>query len=61
MQVESIHNIFRAYDIRGIVGTEITDELSLNIGCAFGSYILNKDKLLHRYTDYNCYIIYFIK
>tara|TARA_B100001142_G_scaffold290436_1_gene307888 strand:- start:1083 stop:2462 length:1380 start_codon:yes stop_codon:yes gene_type:complete len=44
MQVESIHNIFRAYDIRGIVGTEITDELSLNIGCAFGSYILNKDK-----------------
>ena len=44
MQVESIHNIFRAYDIRGIVGTEITDELSLNIGRAFGSYILNKDK-----------------
>ena len=44
MQVESIHNIFRAYDIRGIVDKEITEELSLNIGRAFGSYVLNKGK-----------------
>ena len=46
MQVESIHNIFRAYDIRGIVDKEITEELSLNIGRAFGSYVLNKGKMV---------------
>ena len=46
MQVESIHNIFRAYDIRGIVDKEITEELALNIGRAFGSYVLNKGKLV---------------
>jgi len=37
-------NIFRAYDIRGIVGKEITNELSLNIGKAFGSYVINNSK-----------------
>ena len=37
-------NIFRTYDIRGIVGKEISDELSLNIGKAFGSYVINNHK-----------------
>ena len=37
-------NIFRTYDIRGIVGKEISNELSLNIGKAFGTYIINNHK-----------------
>jgi len=37
-------NIFRTYDIRGIVGKEITNELSLNIGKGFGTYIINNHK-----------------
>ena len=37
-------NIFRAYDIRGVVGKEITPELSLNIGKAFGSYVVTNNK-----------------
>jgi len=30
-------NIFREYDIRGVYGTELTDELAYNIGRAFGT------------------------
>jgi len=41
---EPLKNIFREYDIRGIVGKEITDELSLNIGKAFGTYVINNNK-----------------
>jgi len=37
-------NIFRTYDIRGIVGKEISNELSLNIGKAFGTYVINNHK-----------------
>ena len=37
-------NIFRAYDIRGVVDKEITPELSLNIGKAFGSYVVTNNK-----------------
>ena len=38
MQVESVKNIFRAYDIRGIVNEEVTNELALNIGKAYGTF-----------------------
>jgi phosphomannomutase/phosphoglucomutase len=31
--------IFRAYDVRGVYGTEINEEVAKRIGCAFGSYI----------------------
>ncbi len=31
--------IFREYDIRGVVGTELTDEVVRNIGRGFGTYV----------------------
>src|SRR5574340_1106752 len=31
--------MFRAYDIRGMVGTDLTPEIALLIGRAFGTYI----------------------
>ncbi len=37
-------NIFRAYDIRGIYGSELTDDLAYNLGLAFGT----KLKLEHK-------------
>lgn len=42
-------NIFRAYDIRGIVGEDLTPEVSEQIGYAFGTYLteLNPGKSLH--------------
>ena len=44
MQVESIKNIFRAYDIRGIVDKEVTNDLALNIGKAYGSFLIKNSK-----------------
>ena len=44
MKVESIKNIFRAYDIRGIVDKEVTNELALNIGKAYGSFLIKNGK-----------------
>ena len=35
--MELLKNIFREYDIRGIYGTELSDELAYNIGKAFGT------------------------
>ena len=32
-------NIFRKYDIRGIVETELTTELVTDLGRAFGTYV----------------------
>lgn len=31
--------IFREYDIRGIVDRDLTDELTYNLGCAFGTHL----------------------
>lgn len=36
--------IFRAYDVRGIVGSEVNDDLSYNIGRAFGTYAFRDNK-----------------
>ena len=44
MQVESVKNIFRAYDIRGIVDKEVTNELALNIGKAYGTFLIRNSK-----------------
>ena len=38
--------IFRAYDIRGIYGKEITEEVAEDIGKAFGTYIGTNKKLI---------------
>lgn len=42
-------NIFRAYDIRGVVGEDITAEVAERIGYAYGTYLteLNPGKSLH--------------
>lgn len=37
-------NIFREYDIRGVADKELTDEVSLEIGKAFGSVLRSEDK-----------------
>ena len=37
-------HIFRTYDIRGIVGSEITEDLSEKIGEAFGTFMSKKSK-----------------
>ncbi len=44
MQVELIKNIFRAYDIRGIVDKEVTNDLALSIGKAYGSFLIKNNK-----------------
>ena len=31
--------VFRAYDVRGVYGTELTEELARRVGSAFGSYL----------------------
>jgi phosphomannomutase/phosphoglucomutase len=36
-------NIFREYDIRGVYGTELTDELAYNIGRAFGTKLVRQN------------------
>ncbi len=35
--MELLKTIFREYDIRGVYGTELSDELAYNIGRAFGT------------------------
>ena len=35
-------NMFRAYDVRGIFGEDLTVEVMLNIGRAFGTYVSEK-------------------
>ena len=43
-----IHQIFRKYDIRGIYGEDLTDEVAYLIGRAFARYlkqVLNKDRI----------------
>ena len=37
-------NIFREYDIRGIVGEDVNEDVAYKIGRAFGSYIIENDK-----------------
>jgi phosphomannomutase/phosphoglucomutase len=37
-------NIFREYDIRGLVGTELTEETALGIAKAFGTYVQRQGK-----------------
>lgn len=38
------NNIFRGYDLRGIYGTDITEEVAYTIGLFFGSYIKENKK-----------------
>ena len=38
------NNIFREYDIRGIVDEEVNDDLAYKIGRGFGSYLINNNK-----------------
>ena len=38
------NNIFREYDIRGIVGKEIDDDLAYKIGRGFGAYLINNNR-----------------
>ena len=38
------NEIFRAYDIRGIVDTQINESLSYNIGRAYGTYSVRNHK-----------------
>jgi len=40
-----LKNIFREYDIRGIYGTELTDELAYHIGRAFGTKLIRQNIL----------------
>lgn len=37
-------SIFRAYDIRGVYGKDLTEEVSMDIGRAFGTYLGGKGK-----------------
>jgi len=37
-------NIFREYDVRGIVSTDFPSELIVNLGKAFGTYLRNKNQ-----------------
>jgi len=43
--MEVLKNIFREYDIRGVYGTELTDELAYHIGRAFGTNLMRKNIL----------------
>ena len=38
------NDIFRAYDIRGIVGKDIDHSVAYKIARAFGSYLINHKK-----------------
>jgi phosphomannomutase/phosphoglucomutase len=35
-------HIFRAYDVRGLVGTDITSDVFLQVGCAYGTLVRRK-------------------
>ena len=37
-------NIFRAYDIRGVVGEDINEDLAYKIGRGFGAYLINNSR-----------------
>lgn len=37
--MDSIMNIFKAYDIRGKVGTELTAEVARNVGCSLANWL----------------------
>ena len=39
-----VNNIFREYDIRGIVDKEVDNNLAYNIGRGFGSYLINNNR-----------------
>ncbi len=41
--MELLKNIFREYDIRGIYGEELSDELAYHIGRAFGTNLVRKN------------------
>lgn len=41
-----IYSIFKAYDIRGIVGSQLNDDLSEAVGAAFSDWLPSKDKPL---------------
>ena len=43
-----IDRIFRAYDIRGVYGKELTGEIARKIGCAAGLLIKEKDVIMGR-------------
>jgi phosphomannomutase len=36
-------HVFREYDIRGLVATELTPEFAERLGRGFGQYLLEKD------------------
>ena len=47
--------IFRSYDIRGIVGPDIDKNVAEKLGKSFGSYIqefLNESKVMHHFNHY---------
>lgn len=49
-----METIFRAYDIRGIFNKELTPEISLKVGLAFGTYLgKNKSILLSKDTRFS--------
>ena len=35
-------NVFRQYDIRGVVGEDLDEEFATTLGLAFGTYALEK-------------------
>ena len=41
--MELLKNIFREYDIRGVYGTELNDEIAYHIGRAFGTNLVRKN------------------
>ncbi len=41
--MELLKNIFREYDIRGVYGTELSDELAYHIGRAFGTKLVRQN------------------
>lgn len=41
--MELLKNIFREYDIRGVYGSELSDELAYHIGRAFGTNLVRKN------------------
>ena len=45
--------IFRKYDIRGIVETDFTDDVVLNLGKAFGTFVIRSGGF-HSQIGVNC-------
>ena len=42
--METLKNIFREYDIRGVYGSELTEKLAYHIGRAFGTKLIRQKK-----------------